>query len=104
MITNWAMAAAGGLAAMLRKISELGEEGAFGPEEIRILVAAFDAAWGTAKASGAPFSDPDFEETARDILAKSIIYNAKLGERDERALTAAALLQLSKANMRRQPG
>jgi hypothetical protein len=87
---------------MLRKLSELGEEGAFGPDEICILVAAFDAAWEAVKASGAPFSDPDYEETARDILAKSIIYNAKLGERDERSLTGTALLQLSKANMRRQ--
>jgi hypothetical protein len=87
---------------MLRKLSELGEEGVFGPDEVRILVAAFDAAWETVKASGAPFSDPDYEETARDILAKFIIYNAKTGERDERTLTGAALLQLSKANMRRQ--
>jgi hypothetical protein len=66
---------------MLRKLSELGELGAFGPEEVR------DAAWEAVKASGAPFSKPDYEETARDILAKSIIYAAKIGERNERALT-----------------
>jgi hypothetical protein len=34
------------------RFSELGEEGAFGPDEIRILVAAFDAAWEAVKASG----------------------------------------------------
>jgi hypothetical protein len=86
---------------MLRKLSELGEEGVFGPEEIRILVAAFDAAWEAVKSSGAPFSLPDYEETARDILAKYIIYAAKNGERDERTLTEGALLQLSRANLRR---
>jgi hypothetical protein len=86
---------------MLRKLSELGEEGVFGPEEIRILVSAFDAAWEAVKASGAPFSLPDYEETARDILAKFIIYGAKNGERDERTLTEGALLQLSRANLRR---
>jgi hypothetical protein len=91
-----------GLAAMLRKLSELGEVGAFGPEDIRMLVAAFDAAWEAVKASGAPFSEPDYQETARDILAKSIIYAAKTGERDERTLTEDALLQLSRANLRRQ--
>jgi hypothetical protein len=87
---------------MLRKLSELGEEGVFGPDEVRILVAAFDAAWEAVKTSGAPFSEPDYQDTARDILAKSIIYAAKIGERDERTLTESALLQLSKANLRRQ--
>jgi hypothetical protein len=81
---------------MLRKLSELVEEGIFGPDEVRIIVAAFDAAWEAVKASGAPFSDPDYEETAGDILAKSIIYNAKTGERDERTLTGAALLHSQK--------
>jgi hypothetical protein len=88
---------------MLRKLSELGEAGVFTPEVVRILVAAFDAAWEAVRASGAPFSEPDYEETARDILAKSIIYDAKIGERDERALTERALLQLSRANLRRHP-
>jgi hypothetical protein len=81
---------------MLRKLSELVEEGVFGPDEVRIIVAAFDAAWEAVKASGAPFSDPDYEETAGDILAKSITYNAKTGERDERTLTGAAPLHSQK--------
>jgi len=87
---------------MRRKLSELGEEGTFGPDEVRILVAAFDAAWEAVKASGAPFSEPQHEETARDILARSIISVAKNGERDERTLTESALLELSRANLRRQ--
>jgi hypothetical protein len=57
---------------MLRKLSELGEEGAFGPEEVRILVAALDAAWEAVKASGGPFSEPEYEAIARDILAKGL--------------------------------
>jgi hypothetical protein len=87
---------------MLRNLFELGEKGAFSPEEVRILVTAFDAAWEAVKSSGAPFSEPNYEETARDILATSIIYAANNGERDQRSLTEGALLQLSKANMRRQ--
>jgi hypothetical protein len=87
---------------MLRKLSEFGEKGAFGPDEIRILVAAFDAAWEVVKSSGAPFSLPEYEETARDILARSIIYAGKIGERDERALTEGALLQLARADLRRR--
>jgi hypothetical protein len=57
---------------MLRKLSELAEEGVFGPEEVRILVAAFDAAWEAVKAGGGPFSDPEYEEIVRDILAKGL--------------------------------
>jgi hypothetical protein len=87
---------------MLRNLSELAENGAFSPEEVRILVDAFDTAWEAVKASGAPFSEPNYEEIARDILATSIIYAANNGERDARSLTEGALLQLSKANMRRQ--
>ena len=54
------------------KLSELGKERAFSPEEVRFLVAAFDAAWEAVKASGAPFSEPGYEEIARDILAKGL--------------------------------
>jgi len=89
-----------GFGAMLRKLSDLGEEAAFSPIEVRILVAAFDAAWEADRASGAPFADPIYQETAREVIAKFIIQAAKSGERDERALTEGALLQL--ANLRRQ--
>jgi hypothetical protein len=85
--------------AMLRKLSEFGERGAFNPDEIRILVAAFDAAWEAVKTSQVPFSDPEYEENARDILARSIVYTAKIGERDERTLTEGALLQLARAGL-----
>jgi hypothetical protein len=89
---------------MLQQISKLGEEGAFGPEEVRILIAAFDAAWASVIASGAPFAEPIYHDAARTILAKSIIQSAKGGERDQRRLSDAALLQLSKTNLRGSRG
>jgi hypothetical protein len=84
---------------MLRKLAALGEEGVFSPEDVRVLVDAFDAVWASLKASGAPFADPIYQETAREVIAEFIIHVAKSGERDERALTEGALLQL--ANLRR---
>jgi len=88
---------------MLQQIAKLGEDGTFGPEEVRVLVGAFDAAWGSVMSSGAPFSQPPYRELAREILAKAIIQAAKGGERDERKLCDAALLTLSRANLRRSP-
>jgi hypothetical protein len=85
---------------MLRLIAKLGEQGTFGPEEVRILVAAFDAAWTSVKSSGAPFSEERYTEIGREILAKAIIQAAKLGERNEHNLTDGALLALSKVNLR----
>src|SRR5262249_28353406 len=90
-----------GRAAMLQLVKKLGEEEAFGPEDLRVLADAFDTAWVAVEASGAPFSEPDYRERAQEILAKSIIQAAKSGERDQRALSEGALLQLSKASMRR---
>jgi hypothetical protein len=87
---------------MLQQIAEFGEIGAFGPEEVRVLVAAFEKAWASVEASRAPFSEPDHRERAREILAKQIIQSAEAGERVA-ALTEAALLQLSKTSLRRQP-
>jgi hypothetical protein len=89
-----------GLAAMLRKLTALGEEGVFSPEDVRVLGAAFDAVWASLKASGAPVADPIYQETAREVIAKFIIQAVKNGEREERALIEGALLQLS--NLRSQ--
>jgi hypothetical protein len=91
-------------AAVLQQLAKLGEAGAFGPEEVHVLVAAFEAAWGSVMSSGAPFSEPAYRDTAREILAKAIIQAAKKGEYDERKLSDAALLQLSRANLRRSRG
>ena len=85
---------------MLQKITEHGEGCTFAPEEVRILVAAFDAAWASVLSSGAPFAQPAYHQRARDALAMSIILDAKCGERDERKLTEGALFRLSKTNLR----
>jgi hypothetical protein len=73
---------------MLQLITKLGEQGTFGPEDIRILVTAFDAAWTSVKSRSAPFSEERYSERAREVLAEAI------------SLTEAALLALSKSNLR----
>jgi hypothetical protein len=56
--------------------------GVFDPDEIRILVTAFDKAWETVQASGAIFDTDTKIQLARATLAKHIIEAAKQGERD----------------------
>jgi hypothetical protein len=65
----------------------------FFPEEVEILVAAFDDAWTKLQASRAPFAENAYD--AREILAKHIIMSAQRGERNRRQLTDDALLHLS---------
>jgi hypothetical protein len=72
--------------------------GAFGPDEIRILVAAFDEAWKAVQASGAIFDTKAKADTARAILAKHIIAAAKDGEYDQVRLRDGALLALAQSN------
>jgi hypothetical protein len=57
---------------MLHLINKHVEGGVFQPEEVRILVAAFDAAWESVQSSGAQLSDDQIEE-ARNLIAKIII-------------------------------
>jgi len=97
------MSAASWPVAMLQQIAKLEEIAAFSPEDVRVLIAAFDQAWTSVAASRAACSEPEQHQRAREILAKAIIQSAKAGERDVGALTAAALLQLSKAPLQREP-
>jgi hypothetical protein len=62
--------------------SALSRNGAFGPEEIRILVTAFDDAWQRLQKCGVRIEAGRETEFAREWLAKSIIELAELGERD----------------------
>jgi hypothetical protein len=64
----------------------------FDPEEVRILVAAFEKAWASVQASGAVFDTGTKAASARAILAKHIIAAAKQGERDQGRLRDGALL------------
>jgi hypothetical protein len=69
--------------------------GVFFPEEVQILVAAFDDAWAKLQSSRAPFAEEACAPAAREILAKRIIMAAQRGERNPRQLTEDALLHLS---------
>jgi len=80
-----------------------GHLGAFDPDEIRILVAAFDKAWESVQASGAIFDTDAKTQLARAILAKHIIEAAKQGERDHARLRDGALLALAQSNLRNAP-
>jgi hypothetical protein len=77
--------------------------GAFDPDEIRILVAAFDKAWESAQTSGAIFDMDTRVEAARAILAKHIIEAAKHGERDQRRLRDGAQVALTLSNLASGP-
>jgi len=72
--------------------------GVFDPDEIRILVAAFDKAWEAAQASGV--FDKAKADSARAILAKHIIAAAMDGEYDQGRLRDDALVALAQSNLR----
>jgi hypothetical protein len=64
--------------------------GVFGPDEVHIVVAAFDKAWETVQASGVRYPEAKAEQV-RAILAKHIIAAAMNGERDLGRLRDGAL-------------
>jgi hypothetical protein len=74
--------------------------GVFAPDEIRILVTAFDKAWEAIQASGAIFDTDAKIQLARATLAKHIIEAAKQGERDQGRLRDGALVALAQSNLR----
>jgi hypothetical protein len=76
--------------------------GVFDPDDISILVAAFDKAWEAVQASGAVFGEAE-ADLARAILAKHIIAAAKNGERDQTRLRDDALMALAQSNLRTIP-
>ncbi len=77
--------------------------GVFDPEDIRILVRAFDQAWEAVQVSGAVFETKAKADMARAILAKHIIAAAKDGEFDQGRLHDGALVALAQSNLRRAP-
>jgi ABC-type nitrate/sulfonate/bicarbonate transport system substrate-binding protein len=78
------------------------EAGVFAPDAVRSLVAAFDGAWQSIKASGARLSDKQIE-LVRATLAKSIIEQARHGELDQSRLRDGALQHLARSNLRYPP-
>ena len=67
-------------------------DGVFYPEEVAILITAFDDAWAKLQASRAPFPEEAYASAAREIIAKQIIMAAQRGERNPRLLTQEALI------------
>jgi hypothetical protein len=78
------------------------DPGAFAPDAVRTLIAAFDGAWQSINANGARLSGQQSELT-RELLAKYIIEQARQGELDECRLRDGALLHLARSNLRRLP-
>ena len=77
--------------------------GVFFPEEVQILVAAFDDAWAKLQSSRAPFAEEAYAPAAQEILAKRIIMAAQRGERNPRRLTDDALFHLSQQRLSEKP-
>jgi hypothetical protein len=77
--------------------------GVFQPDDVRILVAAFDAAWQSLLASGVTFESDHESNAVRDMLAKHIIEQARYGERDQGRLRDGALLQYAQSNLKSKP-
>jgi hypothetical protein len=78
------------------------EGGVFDSHAIGIMVAAFDGAWQSIKASGAKLSAKQ-TELVRANLAKYIIEQARAGELDQCRLRDGALLHLARSNLRDSP-
>ena len=72
--------------------------GVFEPDEVVILLAAFDKAWEAVQASSIRYP-ADKLESVRAILAKRIIAAAMDGERDLDRLRDSALLALAQSNL-----
>jgi hypothetical protein len=64
---------------------------AFGPETIKIVSLAFDAAWEKIEKSGSEFAKPAYANAMREEIAKHIIEMAGSGERDQRRLSEDAI-------------
>jgi hypothetical protein len=77
--------------------------GVFSPDDVRILVAAFDGAWRSLVASGMILESDRESEAARDTLAKHIIEQARYGERDQGRLRDGALLQYAQSKLTSKP-
>jgi hypothetical protein len=77
--------------------------GVFSPDDVRILVAAFDGAWRSLLASGITFESDRESEAVRATLARYIIEQARFGERDQGRLRNGALLQYAQSKLKSKP-
>ena len=88
---------------MIREAIDKYAGGVFSPDDVRILVAAFDDACRALLARGATFESDRESKAVRDALAKYIIEQARYGERDRRRLRDGALLQYAQSKLKNEP-
>jgi len=74
--------------------------GVFSPDDVRILLAAFDGAWRSLLASGITFESDRESEAVRSTLARYIIEQARFGERDQGRLRNGALLRYAQSKLK----
>jgi uncharacterized protein YPO0396 len=65
---------------------------AFGPDDIRVLVRAFEEAWSAVAQTTVSFGSDENRDAAREQLARYIIDRARRGESDARRLRDGAVL------------
>jgi hypothetical protein len=85
---------------MLQIIAKHAGNAAFDPDEIAILVAAFDACWGRLLKSGVQYGSNHARQAARERLGKGIIESVMHGERDPVRLCEDAFLDMAKSDRR----
>ena len=78
-------------------MNELVLNEAFDPETTHLLGSAFDAAWNSARASGALASEDGRAVATRESLAKYLIAMVRRGERNPDRLVEKALRRLNDA-------
>jgi hypothetical protein len=88
---------------MRAMVAEYAGEGVFQPEEVAILVLAFDSCWERLQASGVRYGSDRAMQAARERLGRGIIEAARRGERDPHRLCEDAMLQIAKADRRGAP-
>jgi len=72
---------------------------AFGPEESKVLAAAFETAWNVLRRSGSTLAANDKAAMTRELLAKQIVEMGQMGERDHQRLVNNALVHVASCQM-----
>jgi hypothetical protein len=86
---------------VLKYLGKPDVNGVFNEDAVRVLVAAFDAAWQAVQGCGASFESNGQAEATRELLALRIIEVAQsTGLRDPIDLRDDALLYLTQTNRR----
>jgi len=79
---------------MLESISS--PAGAFSPDDVQVLIAAFEQAWKAVENGGAKFALNGEATAPREAIAHRIMTMARLGERDGTRLRDDALLHIAR--------